>query len=93
MSLIYIITVFIWAILLTSLAWSKYEKIIPIRVFNFLLIIAIIPVLNTIFIVSGIYNACTDKRSREELAADFKRNCEYLDILLESLINRIKNNG
>lgn len=90
MSLIYLITTFIWAILLTALTRHRYFEFISTRVFNLFLIIAIIPVLNTIFLINSIYNACIDKRSGEKLDADFKRNCEQLDILLETIINRIK---
>lgn len=52
-----------------------------------------IPVVNTLYLASALISAVTDKRTKEEKAEAFKRNCEHLDILLEAIIDKFKNNG
>lgn len=93
MLLIYISTLVVWVILLTCLAFSPNIQYVPDRVFNLLIIVSMIPVVNTLYLASALISAVTDKRTKEEKAEAFKRNCEHLDILLEAIIDKFKNNG
>lgn len=93
MFLIYVITLIIWVILLTSLALSSKSQYVSDRVFNLMIIVSIIPIVNTLYLVSAFIGAIADKRTKEERAEAFKRSCERLDALLEVIINKFKNNG
>lgn len=93
MWIIYIATVIVWCLLLTGVALSSRINYMSNRVFNCLLIISTIPILNSALLIVCMCNAIFDKRSEEERIEDFKKNCEHLDALLEAIIDKLKNNG
>lgn len=93
MGVIYCATIAIWALILTAFSFSKGAQYVSNRVFNILLVLALIPVFNTIMLLSTLYTALIDKRTKEEKLEALKEQSEYLDILLEDFINKIKNNG
>lgn len=90
MLLIYVITLIVWAALLTCLAFSHKSQYVSNRVFNLLIITSTIPIVNTLYLASAIIGIITDKRTEEEREEAFKRACERLDILLEEIISNFK---
>lgn len=93
MWIIYVATVIMWCLLLAGVALSSKIDHMSNRVFNSLLIVSTIPILNSALLIVCMCNAIFDKRSEEERIEDFKKNCEQLDALLEIIINKFRNNG
>lgn len=93
MLLIYIGTTAIWCIILTIFSFSPLAKYMSNRVFNALVIVSVIPVVNTIYLITGIINHINNKQTAEERRKKFIDACNELDTLLEMFINKFKKNG
>lgn len=93
MFLIYVGTLVIWFILLTYLSFSPKSQYVSNKVFSLLIVVSIIPIVNTLHLISALIDAATDKRTKEEKTEAFKKDCEHLDVLLEVIIDKFKNNG
>lgn len=90
MFLIYVISVIVWLVLLTTLALSPKIQYVTDRVFNLLIVVSLIPLINTLYLISAFIGAVFNKRTEEERTEAFKEACEKLDTLLDITINKFK---
>ena len=90
MFLIYVISVIVWLVLLTTLIFSPKIQYVTDKMFNLLIVVSFIPLINTIYLVFAFIGRVFDKRTKEERTEAFKEDCRYLDTLLNIVIDKFK---
>lgn len=83
---IYVITILIWFTLLVVLAFSPAGESLSARVFNFIIVLAVIPVLNTICLILELLAFIRKDSWLEE----FKESCIQLDKLIDKVLSKFK---